>query len=980
MEEQESPRPDFIRSRVHWLIGAGALLLYLFTLNSWVTLHSLPVTAKVTGWDWSPALNSPIHYLVTLPCRWLPTAWQLPALNALSACFAALVLALLARSVAILPHDRTSEQRLRERDDQSLLSIPLAWIPPLLAVLTCGLQLSFWEHSTAATGEMLDLVLFAYAIRCLLEYRLDERESWLYRLALVYGAGLTNNWAMIGFLPLFLLALLWIQGRAFFNLRVLLRLAGLGLAGTLLYLLLPLLATLADPNLSFGNILLTELSNHKNMILGFPRSTVLVLSLTSILPVLIIGVRWPSSFGDTSFVGSLFTNLMFRLVHLMFLAACLWLAFDPEFSPRALGMGVPFLSFYYLAALSVGYFSGYFLLLAREPAGRTRLRHSTTQRLANQGLAGLVLCATLATPVGLVMKNFPVIQALNGPLLRHYAAQLAENLPAQNAIVLSDNPLQLHLVQAHRHANGEAMANAFVDTRMVNFALYQQYLNRLHPALWPGLPPNTKPLDNLQPAFLAQQIAILAGQQPVFYLHPSFGYFFELVYRRPAGLVYQLHPYGTNRLAAPPLTTQELDHTHAWMTQQTNSWLSLPDLSPREFPTARVLGEWYSRTLNAWAVELQRHDRLSEAGAWFQHALAANTNNLVASINARFGQSLRQNQPTPIPLDRTLERAFREFGGLEALLSLHGPFDEPNLCYEQGRVLVQNNLNRQAALAFHRTIALDPSNLRARIEFASACILGGAHQEALAAIDEARAAAGAKQLLPGDDIDLVRLASLAWSALGDTPKAEALLHAVHQEYPEQEGPLASLADLFISSNRYQDARQALEAQTALAPENLLTQFRLGTVYMRLELYDKALACFDEILRKQPGNLETIMNKAAIFIQTSQAKNAVPLLNTILRSRPDHRAALMNRAIAYLRSDQLDLALRDYQKLQKLLPHSHPIHYGLGTIAWKRGDHAEAIRHFERYLELLSQNFPNVPLSEEAKEVQSRLQELKPNQP
>ena len=73
------------------------------------------------------------------------------ALNLFSAACGVLTLALLARSVALLPHDRTDEQRRREHSDYSTLSIPLAWVPPVLAVTCCGLQLTFWEHSTNGT-------------------------------------------------------------------------------------------------------------------------------------------------------------------------------------------------------------------------------------------------------------------------------------------------------------------------------------------------------------------------------------------------------------------------------------------------------------------------------------------------------------------------------------------------------------------------------------------------------------------------------------------------------------------------------------------------------------------------------------------------------------------------------------------------------------------------------------------------------------
>ena len=78
--------------------------------------------------------------------------------------------------------------------------------------MLCGLQLSFWEHATAVTGAMIDLLLFAYVIRCLLEFRIDQDEAWLCRCALVYGAGMANDWAMVGYLPIFIAALVRITG------------------------------------------------------------------------------------------------------------------------------------------------------------------------------------------------------------------------------------------------------------------------------------------------------------------------------------------------------------------------------------------------------------------------------------------------------------------------------------------------------------------------------------------------------------------------------------------------------------------------------------------------------------------------------------------------------------------------------------------------------------------------------------------------
>src|ERR1035438_6935790 len=144
------------------------LAVYLLTLNHWVSPASLGPITKVIGLNWRAELFGPVTYVVTWPLRWLPAAWIPPALNLLAAGCVALSLAWLARAVALLPHNQTVAQRLRLRRESPTLSIRSAWLPPTLAVLVCGLQLTFWEHAIAGTGEMLDLLLFAWLVRCLL--------------------------------------------------------------------------------------------------------------------------------------------------------------------------------------------------------------------------------------------------------------------------------------------------------------------------------------------------------------------------------------------------------------------------------------------------------------------------------------------------------------------------------------------------------------------------------------------------------------------------------------------------------------------------------------------------------------------------------------------------------------------------------------------------------------------------------------------
>src|ERR1051325_2002355 len=139
------------------------------------------------------------------------------------------------------------------------------------------------------------------------------------------------------------------------------------------------------------------------------RARALILSLTSIVPVIILGIKFPAGFGDISGAGSNITSFMFRLVHIVFAAACIWVAFDSKVSPRALGMFfppalralVPFLTFYYLGALAAGYYVGYLMLVTSEAPKRHLRPSSSIGKLLAPIVHGLAWILVIVVPVAL---------------------------------------------------------------------------------------------------------------------------------------------------------------------------------------------------------------------------------------------------------------------------------------------------------------------------------------------------------------------------------------------------------------------------------------------------------------------------------------------------------------------------------------------------------------------------------------------------
>lgn len=984
MEQEE--RPGFARSVLPWVVAGGALIVYLITLNRWVSLSSLELISSLTAPSGSPPLSGPLLFLVTYPFRWLPAGIQVTAWNVLSAVFASLTLALLARSVALLPHDRNREERHCEFSEDALLSIRTNWMPPLFAVLLCGLQISFWEHATTLTGEVFDLFLFAYVIRCLLEYRIDPRPSWLSRFALVYGLAATNNYAMIGYFPAFLVALVWIRGLEFFQPSTLGRLAGWGLAGLSLYLLLPLLIVVTgDGGLGFWQALRAQLAAQKSALLGIPRLIVFFGLLTSLIPVFLIGVRWPSSFGDTSAVGNILTNWGFRFLYALFFVAIVWAAFDAPFSPRIqidrwienlpeAVASLPFLSFYYLGALCAGYIVGFFLLLHGPSEERGHRRPSGARRALNAAVVGLVWVIAVVVPVGLVVRNLPAMRLNNGGLFREFAQAVSRSLPARGAILFSDHQPLLALQQIHSNQQAGANRHLPVNTRLLSYWAYQEALHRQAPTLWPVQPFGPKPPPRIPDTALMEEVTYIAATNVVYYLHPSFGYFFEPLYLVPDGVTYRMAAYQTNEIVPPALDPALVERNRKFWNDLRPRLEQIATAVRRGVSDARAVGRWYSRALNDWGVRLQRLSppEAEEAGRCFELAYRLNPNNLIAGeVNLAFNRTLVQGQPRRIDTAKALGTLFGvRFRNWNDVLQVSGPIDEPGLCQDMGEVFLRQSLPRQAALQFLRVLQVEPGNVDARVLLASTFAIVQMHDRVLETVEAARQSATGRPLTPEERVQLTRLQAAALQGKNQVPAAVAVLKAALKEQPGSVPLTDALVELYHANGQAAEAMAAANESLAANPTNPELQLLKAMSYMRAQQYADAETILTQILSRYPDHTGALLVQGALLIQVRKYTEALPPLNRILGREPSNMVALMNRAIALLQSGQLDDAEKDYRALLARLPELHRVHYGLGEIAFRRKDSKTAVHHYELYLQLAPTN------TDEAREVAQRLQQLK----
>ena len=945
----------FVTAILPWIVGAVGLLVYLVTLNRWISLFNLATVTQVSGWSWWPMLGQPLTWILLYPFRWLPEPMIPLALNVFTAVCAAMVLVLLARSVALLPRDPAPHRPRRPAHPIPSLPARAAWMPPVLATILCGLQLSFWEHATSASGEMINLLVLAYVIRCLLEFGSDRNPSWFSRGALACGAGMANSGAMVILLPVFAAAILRTHGLvASLNRRFLLRLTLWGLAGLSLYLLLPAVQSFSsDSGMNFWTALKAHLKLQMGAGAAMQAPSFRLLALATLLPVLILFIRWSPltvQLGDDTPLGILLTRTTGHLMHGGFLVVCLWVALDPEFSPRHLGMGVPLLGCYYVSALAFGYCVGYFL---RFGSGVTEKRPASAPVTAAWILTGVL-------PLALLARNLDQILTTNGPWVREFARQLYTDLPAGKCMVLSEDAKQLSLLQAELVTHGGEKDPILLGTAALPSVQYHVFMARQFGSRWPFVPP-TNEAQVVGPLKVQEIISKFAAREQVVYLHPSSGLLCEPFVVQPQGSIHSLVPCPTGRIVAQTLDERIVAaNEQIWQQRWTNSlkrlaehtrertgyappWanvmLILLQLRPERNVTASILGAAYSKMLNYWGVEMQRLDRWAQAAVWYRRAIELNPDSVSARINLRFNEQWQGGDTRRLDdvlLEQQSGRLFAKYDNWPEVLSANGPVDEPTFLSKSARVWLQSGNFRQAIRAFARCVDLAPEWPAPKLWLADGYLRFGDFAGVLEATDSLQACG---QALEGKaSADLLYCRATALRRLGRAGEAAACVESFVSRYREQDEVLSMAAEVYA------------EAQ------------QLGA----------SLALLDQLLKRNPNDPRLLGRKGLVQLKLSRYDAAISTLSRALSLVPSDQEARLYRAAAYFAAGRLEEAGGDYEELLKTAHNPHNALFGLGAIAWRQRDTNAAIGFYQQYLSNA------VPDSPQFAVVAQRLQQLKDN--
>lgn len=921
MEETVPPPRSFNARILPWILGAGFLALYLLTAHPWVGPGNIQLVGQMMGWEPDAPYSEPLFFLIGKLVGWLP-AGQLPLfLNAVSAVFAAMTIVILARCVALMPHDRTREQRVRGHADGSMLHGWFSALPVVFAAGLLGLQLTFWENATLQTGEMLDLLLFAFCTLCILEYRLDLKESWLFTGALVWGIGMTTNWAMIGFLPLYLSAIVWVRGWSFFNAAFLTRLIFWGLLGLVAYLIVPIGQAVGDTvGLGFWWSLRANLMMEKAYLFGIPRGRPLLLAMVLVLPLVFAGVRWQGSKAST--VERYVTIGGIILLQVLWLVAIPFVAFDTPFSSRRLvylddaSGGLPLLTFAFTGALAAGYLAGWFLVVGFAAPTKTWEKPNPLLDLLGRlgGVAAVV--ASVGVPAALLVKNWPVIQIGNGRQSLELFQAVVGTLPSKPSAVFSDHPTLNRLARAAWAGMPGAPRHGFFDTSRGADPVYRRwFVDSTRESL-----PEFGALKDVQQNVAGASIAILAqlaAEGRAAYLHPSFGFFFERLRAVPNGPVYAIIPQ-PKAFEAASLDPAQLDTLVKSWNAMVPSLETLVRARALDTKDGKSLSAMWSRNANGVGVVLQRQNRLADATGFFDLALRLNPDNRAAKANANVNTALRAGRaPGPDdnkPLSDTV---------LQEVLGNDGPVDEPVFLRNLGAGLLASvdRLPRQAWETFHRVGQLDPKDPAARFGQIEASLQAEQYPRVRQELDALAQSPEGRNPTREFSAGQQRLEIYYALTQGDLKRAESLMTNARTQFANDTSLLDLLTELFIRQGRLDEAIPLLEQWRKIRADESPATVRLSAIYISRGRWEPALKLLDQLLVLQP----------------------------------DNTAARLNKAVCLLQLDRLDESKRQYLEMEEKFPDLPMLQYGLAEIALRRKSTNVAIEHLEKYLKLAPTN-------------------------
>ena len=250
----------------------------------------------------------------------------------------------------------------------------------------------------------------------------------------------------------------------------------------------------------------------------------------------------------------------------------------------------------------------------------------------------------------------------------------------------------------------------------------------------------------------------------------------------------------------------------------------------------------------------------------------------------------------------------------------------------------------RARTAFNRALRASPSATLSRIGLVLSQIAG---TDVLAA----RTSLGGWRTAEPSDVSLAILSSQIDLAEGHVAAAEATLVDVLRRAPRSPAPVETLAQLYLSTGRRNQALQYYQRVTELRPRPFEALTVVGMLKQEAADRPGAIEAYERALAISPEAGVAANNLAWLYADDNRLEDAARLAEQAVKSLNDSPPALDTLGWIAYRRQRYAIAIQHLSHAVTSAPRNPTYHYHLGLAYASAGRHAEAGAELERTIAL-----------------------------
>jgi tetratricopeptide (TPR) repeat protein len=208
----------------------------------------------------------------------------------------------------------------------------------------------------------------------------------------------------------------------------------------------------------------------------------------------------------------------------------------------------------------------------------------------------------------------------------------------------------------------------------------------------------------------------------------------------------------------------------------------------------------------------------------------------------------------------------------------------------------------------------------------------------------------ARELEP-NNVEVTNAIAALYIDMGRPAESEKLIENVLRENPSDVGGRLLKTRLLIEKKKYKEAAALCQSIIEDQPRHSEAHYYRGVAYLRQNQITKAKVSLVKSVDYNPGNFRARLILAEIHVGEGAPDLALEQIESVLASEPENYHAQLARGNAYILKRDLKNALKAYERAAELNPAAAEAYYNLAALERLRGNHAQALKHLDKVLEL-----------------------------